>query len=92
MKRKRINWPELYEEFSQSKLSVNDFCAAKGVSPSSFYKNKSRSKRKSETHKTLSKKIELYDLSSKLQLEAPTHNSPTIRLNSPSGMVLEVYL
>ena len=31
---------ELYNEFNNSNLNVNDFCKKKGIAPSTFYKNR----------------------------------------------------
>lgn len=41
------NWPELIEEQKQSGRTISEFCAAKGVHYTSFYKNRKKIKKSS---------------------------------------------
>ena len=91
MNKKRYDWPTLIEECSSSGLSGSAFCRKHGLPMSSFHKAKKRLEVKS-CSKTLPRQnfIEVTPVSE--ALGSPLQPTPTLRITSKDGHVVEVYL
>jgi hypothetical protein len=90
----RRDWPLILKEFAESDLEAKDFCKLKDISNSAFYKARIK-------HGTLQKRAsskansqtEFIDITPPNSPSLVTQKStPTLRITSKDGHLLEVFL
>ena len=105
---RRKNWQKIIQDYSTSGMSGAEFCRTQGVPLSNFYKYrklfadtnnqhamivpKSRINDKAG-HRALTRSkeaIEIVDVTGQFDNSSKDH--PTLRLTSPTGIILEVFL
>lgn len=89
MRRKKVNWTTMLEEWSSGGLSASDFCKKHGLAISGFYKAKKRL----DTDLQSISHPKFVEVSSVLQPPDSSYRpSPTLRITSKDGHILEVFL
>lgn len=86
------NWSEIFEQWSQSGLTIAEFCKVNGVAPSSFYKAKKQMKRLKPKIEQGSSKF--LDVTPTLPLEhgePATIANPALRIRTNNGCIVEVF-
>ena len=88
---KKYDWSTSIEEWSSSGLSGSAFCRKHGLPISSFHKAKKRLETKSCGKSTSRPKF--LEVTPVLEsLDSPAQPTPTLRITSKDGHILEVYL
>lgn len=94
MRRKRHDWTAKIEAWTDSGLTVSEYCRKHGLPVSGFYKAKNRivTGRPGKNHRP-----KILDVTSVLTAPETSLNlmpmqKPTLRITSKDGHILEVYL
>jgi hypothetical protein len=92
------NWQKLIEQQAASDLLIEDFCKSNGISNSAFYRHKKILSEGKATHKEKSNHIDFARVEVKGKKDninpsqKPVIQAPTIRLHTPEGYTLEVFI
>ena len=101
MKAKPRNWKKTFEDFASSSQSGTKFCRVNGIPLSNFYKMKKRLLVSSEKQKPVTVQmnpvppkdpVEIVDLTEQFTSSSQSKDQATLRITSPSGFTLEVFL
>lgn len=93
MRRTKQDWAKVFKQFRESGLNGADFCRLNKIGQAAFYKQRSKlfgSEAKARVEEE--SPIELVDITNSMATDSSSGSLPTLRLQSASGLVLEVYL
>lgn len=90
--RTRRNWASIIDEWSQSGLTVAEYCKVHGLAPSGFYKARRQRTRSTPAAKHPPAFLDVMPALAAERSETSNVANPTLRIRTKSGCIVEVFV